>query len=384
MRIDLVFPTLPPALDGIGDHTALLSSALSARDCGVRVLTAQEDWSPLPAVEVDRAFHARTRRGILDVVPNVRSASPDWLLVQFEQFSYGRWGLNPFLPLALHRLRSTSPEIRTAVMFHEDYMPTTDLRSAIMGLWQKPQFWMLGRMADVAFFSTEPRAQRYAPQFPETSVHHLPVGSNIPDVGANRSQERERLNVGPEDFVIGLFGSAHESRLLSYVDAAVTACARDRSRTRVLYVGPDGQTVRDALTADVPVHDTGPLPPEDVSRRFAAMDLYLAPFRKGVSTRRGSFLTGIQHGVATATTQGRATGSLLSSRHGEAFAAPFCSSREEFAASVRRLARSPDARDRLGKRGQTFYHRHFSWPTVADSLLHVLNATASAPVATSP
>lgn len=380
MRIDLVFPKLPPALDGIGDHTARLASALSARDCTVRVLTAQQDCSPLPNVEVERAFHTRTRPGILDVADSIRTAPPDWLLVQFEQFSYGRWGLNPFLPLVLYRLRSTAPEMRTAVMFHEDYMPATGLRSAIMGLWQKPQFWTLGGMADVAFFSTEPRAQQYESQFPDTSVHHLPVGSNIPDVGGDRARERDRLTVDPEAFVIGLFGSAHESRLLSYANAAVSACARDRPETRVLYVGPDGPDVRTALPAEVPLHDAGPLPPEDVSRCFAAMDLYLAPFRKGVSTRRGSFLTGLQHGVATVTTRGRATGALLSSRHEEAFLAPACSSRDGFAESVRRLARSPEARHRLGQCGHTFYQRHFSWPTVADRLLHALETPTSTPV----
>jgi glycosyltransferase involved in cell wall biosynthesis len=377
MRLDLVFPKLPPALDGIGDHTAHLASALSARDCTVRVLTAQRDWAPLPNVEVERAFHTRTRRGILDLVDCVHTRSPDWLLVQFEQFSYGRWGLNPFLPLALHRLRSAATQ--TAVMFHEDYMPATDLRSAVIGLWQKPQFWTLGRAADVAFFATEPRTRRYDSLFSDTSVHHLPVGSNIPDVGADRARERDRLNVDADDFVVGLFGSAHASRLLSYADAAVTACARDRPGTRVLYVGPDGPQVRTALTADVPVTDAGALPAEDVSRCFAAMDLYLAPFRKGVSTRRGSFLTGLQHGVATVTTQGRATGPLLSARHEEAFLAPDCSSRRAFVDAVRRLTLSPDARPALAQRGQAFYRQHFSWPTVAERLLRALNAPTHTP-----
>jgi len=379
MRIDLVFPRLPPALDGIGDHTAHLSSALAARDCAVRVLTAQQDWAPRPNVEVERAFHTRTRRGILALVDSVRTRAPDWLLVQFEQFSYGRWGLNPFLPLALHRLGSAAPATQTAVIFHEDYMPATDLRSAVIGLWQKPQFWMLGQLADVAFFATEPRTRRYKSRFPDTAVHHLPVGSNIPDVGADRSRVRARLDLDADDFVVGLFGSAHASRLLSYADAAVAACAKDRPDTRVLYVGPDGRQVREALTADVSFTDAGALSPEEVSRCFSAMDLYLAPFRKGVSTRRGSFLTGLQHGIPTVTTRGQATGPLLSSRHGEAFLAPDGSSEAGFVDDVRRLSLSAEARRRLGREGQTFYRQHFSWSTVADHLLHALHGTTTTP-----
>ena len=372
MRIDLVFPTLPPTIDGIGDHTARLARTLADQGWAPRVLTAQRDWTPLSGVSIRHAFHCERRRGILDLVSTVEANPPDWLLLQFEQFSFGRWGLNPFLPLALRRLRQKAPDTQIAVLFHEDYMPAAGVRSAIISLWQRPQFWGLACQADVALFSTEPRTRTYQSQFSSTAIHHLPVASNIPKVEADPDVVQAQLGMSEDDFVIGIFGSDHPSRLLSHARPAIAACAQEVDSCCVLYVGPDGPSVRTAIQPEVPFHDAGALSPDEVSRCFGVMDLYLAPFRDGVSTRRGSFLTGLQHGVATATPRGDETGSFLSSQHGEAFVAPPRRQRSEFVAHVRRLARRPGERQALGQDGQALYDEHFSWPTIAAQLRQIL------------
>lgn len=372
MRIDLISPVLPPTLDGIGDHTAHLAEALASRGAEVRVLTAQPDWTPLSGVRVRRAFHLDTRRGILDLVAPLRTDSPDWVLLQFEQFSYGRWGLNPFLPLAVRRLRRAAPGTQIAIMFHEDYTPLSSVPFAVMSLWQRPQFWMLGRRADTAFFSTAPWAEKYRDWFPDTEVRHLPVGSNIPVVRADSIRVRERLEIDPDAFVLGLFGSAHPSRLLAHVNAAAKACTRAESDCRILYVGPDGERVRNRLDADVSLLDTGPLPAEDVSRCFAAMDLYLAPFENGVSTRRGSFLAGLQHGLPTVSTRGSETGEPLRRQDGAAFQLVPWSDRDAFVSRVIDLAHAPDQRELMGRAARDYYASTFDWPVVAQTLRRAL------------
>lgn len=380
MRIDLAFPRMPPVIDGIGDHTARLAKQLAARGWKPRILTAQDDWTPVPGTSVRQAFHRETRRGVLPLVDAVRDAPPDWFLLQFEQFSYGRWGLNPFVPLVLHRIRQVAPETRRAVMFHEDYMRPSDLTSAMMSTWQQAQFWMIGQLADVAFFATQPRARRYADWFSDTPVHAVPVGSNIPDVQASRREARTHLSLDPEAFVIGMFGSAHASRLLAHVEAAASACARCDRDSRVVYAGPDGEAVEAALSGcGVPVRNAGTLPPEGVSRAFAAMDVHLAPFDRGVSMRRGSFLTGLQHGVATVTTRGPETGGVLARNRGEAFAAPPCDRRGRFARKVRALASRPRRRRAMGTAARRLYRKRFSWEVVADRVIQGLHAGAGRP-----
>jgi glycosyltransferase involved in cell wall biosynthesis len=373
MKIDLTFPVLPPSLDGIGDHTAHLARALAVEGCAVRVLTAQEEWTPLRGVAVQRAFHLQQRRGILELIDVYRSRPhPDWLLLQFEQFSYGRWGLNPFLPLALRQIKRIAPATKIAVMFHEDYMPAHSIKSAIMSSWQRHQFWALGQLAEVAFFSTEMWAEKYKSWFPSTETYHLPVGSNIPKIDTVSSIERRRLGIPNDDFIIGLFGSAHPSRQLTHVSAALTACIDGKKDCKLLYVGADGDTVRDSVSNDVPMYDAGPLPADDVSRCLSAMDMYLAPFKDGVSTRRGSFLAGLQHSIPTVSTLGSETGSQLRGQNEAAFALVPWSNRDAFVSRVVDLMHDPGQRREMSTAARPFFDTTFDWSIIAKKLLRIL------------
>ena len=374
MNIDVVFPVLPPSLDGIGDHTAHLARALAAQGCTVRVLTAQEEWTPLSRVTVQRAFHLQRRRGILDLIDVYRSTPhPDWLLLQFEQFSYGRWGLNPLLPLAIQRIKRIAPEMKIAVMFHEDYMPARDIKSAVMSGWQQLQFRALGRLADVAFFSVETWAGKYDDLFRGTSVHHLPVGSNIQPVDADCERQRTCLGIHSDEVIIGVFGSAHPSRLLSHIGAAAHACSQHLPNSRVLYVGADGTKMKAALGGSSPLIDMGPLEAGDVSRCFTAMDIYLAPFSSGVSTRRGSFLAGLAHGTPTVSTYGTDTGNMLMDACESAYLLTPVHDEKAFVDSVLKLAQDTPFRSEVGQQGYLFYQRRFDWHMIASQCIQHLD-----------
>ena len=377
-RIDVAFPVLPPALDGIGDHTARLARALASH-ADVRILSGPGTHAPIPGVPVEPVFgvemaHALPRpRDMRRLAEAARQRAPDWLLLQYNPFSYGRRGFNPFLPLALHRL---APATRLAVMFHERFVPVNSWKFALMALWQRPQFYALARQADAAFFSIEAWTQHLRRHLPEKTVAHLPVGSNIPHAGVTRAAARRQLGLGEGTFALGLFGSAHASRLLSYVRAAADALRRDGARVRVVYVGKDGARVRRALGA-TPLLDAGTLGAEDVSRHFSAMDLYLSPFVDGVSTRRGSFMTGLQHGCATIATRGHHTDALLEAEDGRAFLLAPVGDPDAFAAQALALYRDPTRRRALGAAAQHFYDRAFDWPVLATSLLNVLSASTT-------
>lgn len=365
-RLDIIFPVLPPALDGIGDYTACLSRAL-AGEHQVRVLTAQEDTLEIEGVRVERAFSLDRRRGITEVVEAVAADPPEWCLLQFNQFSYGRWGLNPYVPLTLRRLRKRLPEVRLAIMFHEDFVPVTSWKNVLMTTWQRAQFFALGRMADVVFFSIEPWVRRYRPWFPGAAVHHLPVGSNIPHVGISKAAARGRLGIDSSTFVAGVFGTLHASRLEHFIEAGVRAASGVQDDLAVLYVGPDGAALQETL-GDLRVIDAGRLPAEDVSVHLAAMDVHLAPFVDGVSTRRGSFMAGIQHGVTTVGTRGPLTDELLTAEEGRAVLLSPVGDKMAYAEAVRRVAADEALRQSVGAEGQRLYRELFSWEVIAERL----------------
>lgn len=379
MTIDLIFPVLPPTLDGIGDHTARLAEALSRR-ATVRVLTAQDESNPIPGVPVEPAFTHPPRRGVLELTSAVQADPPDWLFLQFNQFSYGRWGLNPFLPAALYRAKQRCPDMRLAVLFHEDFLPATTWKNAVMTTWQRPQFWMLGRLADHVFFSIEPWVRQYRSWFPDTPVDHLPVGSNIPHVDADREAVRETLGIDDGTFVAGVFGSLHESRLLSHIRTAADAIRDEADDALLLYVGPDGEEFQRAMNG-VPVLDAGRLSARAVSRHFQAMDLYLAPFIDGVSTRRGSFLVGLQHGLPTVSTHGPLTDPMFRDHDGTTFALAPADDPYAFGRAVAALHRTPERRSAMKSGARRLFEDDFGWETIADRALRALCSHDHTPTA---
>ena len=377
MRIGLLFPALPPALDGIGDHTAHLAAALAAEGASVRVWTAQPDATPIPGVEIVQAFRCPPRRGVWEMVATVSADPPDWLIVQFNQFSYGRWGLNPFLPLALRALRRRCPSMRLAVMFHEDFVPPTTWKNRVFRRWQIPQFRALGRMADVVAFSIEPWAARYRSWFPQARVVHWPVGSNIPDVGVSREEARRRLGFDPETFVVGVFGTIGAGRLIDYIRAAIEQLHNAGVCFAVWYVGPHGGRLRAPLPPGVSFRDAGALPGEAVSVHLSAMDLLLAPFVDGASTRRGSMIAGLQHGLAVLSTDGPLTDPMLRAEHGRSLWLTPVGDREAFAGAALELARRSELRAALGQNARRFYAAQLDWPILARRVMQALEEAAS-------
>jgi glycosyltransferase involved in cell wall biosynthesis len=371
MHIALLFPTLPPALDGIGDYTVRLATTL-APEHTVSVWTTDVKATPIPNVTVRRGVSFKTRTGATSMAAAARLDTPDWVVLQYNPFSYGPRGLNLSLAPALRQVKSASPRTRVAVMVHEPFVPVISWRWAILTTWQRWQLWHLGRVADVLFFSIAPWADRFQSWFPRTPVQHLPVGSNIPRTPASRMHVRERCGLPPEAMVLGIFGTAHHSRRLPYIARAARAATHAGHRPHVLYVGPHGEAVRRHLGA-VPVHDAGRLAAPDVSRHFAAMDVYLSPFEEGVSSRRGSFLAGIQHGVATATTQGAHTDAFMRDAHGSAFVLTPDGTPDAFVDATLRLIRDPNRRQQIAVGGRCFYDAHFDWSLIAAQMLRAFN-----------
>jgi glycosyltransferase involved in cell wall biosynthesis len=371
MRIDLVFPVLPPRLDGIGDHTAHLAQALARRGHDVRVLTGQDQTGDLGGVDVVGAYDLDPIWKITDLVEAVRETPPDWLFLQFNQFSYGRYGFNPWLPLTLRKIRRGVPDIRIAMMAHEEFVPANTLRNAVMTTWQRAQFWALGKIAERIGYSTSSWIDKFRPWFPTTPACHLPVGSNLPLSSLTRDEARAKFELGAP-FVIGYFGSVSGSRHLDHIRSSLQKLDGDAfERIEFLYIGQHGSVLRDALLR-LPVRDLGALPAPDAADAFAAMDLYLAPFVAGVSTRRGTFMAALQHGVPTVATAGTQTDPILRRNDGNAFVLRTETDVDGFAEAASALQRDPEKRKQLGRFAHRLYRKEFDWPVLARRVEDVL------------
>ena len=123
------------------------------------------------------------------------------------------------------------------------------------------------------------------------------------------------------------------------------------------------------VLAGLPHIITGPQPAHDVSRIFAAMDIHLSPFDDGISTRRGSFLAGIQHGLPTVGTFGYNTSQRLLAHNNSAFVLTDAASQDKFQAMVCSLASDSGKRETMAVEARRLFEQEYAWDRIASGLL---------------
>lgn len=374
MKICLITPTWPAFNCGIGDYSAHVAQVLSLRD-DVTVLTAERGKiAPVPGVTVQAIFNPANLSEIYRVADYVEQEKPDWVLLQYNPYSFHARGLNLHLPMMMQNLKKRAPKTRIAVMVHEARRPIENWRHSLSTSWIHWSLWTIGRAADVLFFSIDPWVEKYQSWFPKIPVLHLPVGSNIPVVGMPKQEAKQRLGLDSQCLTLGLFGRVSPSLSLEHIRDAVGSVEASGVPYAVLYVGSQGAYVSDQLPHS-PVIADGPHSPEEVSRRFQAMDCMLLPFVEGVSTRRTSLMTGLQHGVAVAGTWGPLTDKILLEQPSAMLLTP-AQDREEYKRGILRLAADPQLREQIAKSGQRFYEENFSWEVIIQRLRTAMEAGA--------
>jgi glycosyltransferase involved in cell wall biosynthesis len=376
MNLHIIAAALPPTLDGIGDYTARLAAELAPL-VNVTVLTDRNAVShPVPGAKIRGVFEPGKPRSVLGIAQVVQAEKPNWVLLQYNPFAYGRRGLNLHLPRMIRSLSALSPGTRVAVMAHETYVPLNHWKFAVMTTWQRWQFFQLSLAADVLFFSIEPWLLRHRRWFRRQQLVHLPVGSNIPRVAISRAEARGRLGIDDDIIVLGIFGTAHASRLFNLVRNAAEAVRQTGRQVLVLYIGPDGSAVKRKL-GDLPAVADGPFDAGEVSRRLAAVDVCLAPYIDGVSTRRGAMIAGLQHGLATVGTKGVHTDRLLLDVNGSALLLADVSDATGFIGHVMAIIEDERLRRSLSVEAKRLFEAEFDWPVIAHRVLSALGPVAS-------
>ncbi|MGM0705204.1 MAG: glycosyltransferase family 4 protein [Bacteroidota bacterium] len=377
MRIDLLFPAYPPALDGIGDYTAHLANTLSGRH-DVRVWTGQTPPPGASEVTVHTISGLPAAAALTAWADQICADPPDWLVVQYNPFAYGTRGYAPALVSTLSDVRSRCPQLRIAVTVHEPFMPPDSIRLFVMSLWQRRQFKKLGRLADHLIFAIELWVERFDSWFPDTPCTHIPVGSNMPHIALTKADARARTGLPSDACVLGLFGRGHPSRLFDHIRHGMQQLEADGHRPLLLYIGPGVDRIRTAFP-DVRLHCTGALPAAGVSHHLSAMDVYLAPYHKGVSTRRGAFLAGLQHALPVLTTSGPQTDMLLHDAAGSAFTMTPRDNPDAFGQALTEIVSTPALQHQLGRGAQSFYLDHFQWPVIASQYERALAVAPMVP-----
>ena len=310
----LVTGEFPPAPGGVSDYTFALASGLAAAGDAVHV------WCPAAAgaaadpagVTVHRSSGHWTAADMrvfdreLDALPGRRQ-----LLVQWVPHAFGMRSMNMrFCGWVVSRARAGD---RVDVMVHEPFLAFREgsWRQDAAAAVHRLMVWRLLRAARRTWVSIPAWATALKTWAPRNRPFcWLPVPSNVPvhpDPAAAASLRR-RL---PETVrgVVGHFGTfdcLQSARLRELIPALVTG----REDLGVLLLGRHSDDFARQLGARHPallprVLAAGDLPASALSAHLQACDVLLQPYPDGASTRRGTLMAALSHGIPTVTTRGR-------------------------------------------------------------------------------
>jgi glycosyltransferase involved in cell wall biosynthesis len=344
--------------DAIAQHSHELAAALARRDGIEAVVLERRRRRAWSAVAPDA--------GQAPLAEQLRRTGSEELVLQYNPFSYGHWGIAPGLLaelLAARRRRAA----RLVVVVHEPFVVLPGVRFTAMGAVQRRQLGVLIALADAVMATSAAWLPVLEDVRPGVRARVLPAGSNVPDQRAARSAARDALGAPDGAVVVATFGMARPQQLAGHLRAALEALLEDGHRVIHVNLGqaPDAiGLAHPRLTVVRP----GPQDGTALARLLAAADLFLAPYADGASTRRTTLMAALQHGLCVIATGDETTDPDLGAP--SLWRTPV-SEPAAFASAARALAGDVAEREHRGRAGRELYERRFSWEAIAGQFLAV-------------
>lgn len=370
----------PPQAGGVSDYTRLVARGLAEAGEEVHV------WAPACAeqtpvdegVEVHRLpdhFGPRSL-AVLNAQLNKFSA-PSRILVQYVPQAFGWRGLNlPFCFWLRTRRRDA-----VWVMFHEVRFP--------LGWKQPPAYNFIGVVtrlmaslvtsaAERKFVSIPAWAQMISSRDSErASTVWLPVPSNVPVTISPPATAEIRSRLLPKGgFLIGHFGT-YGGKSAEYLMSILPRLLAGHSDRKALLLGRRSEGMREEILRRHPelseqIFAAGALPADELSVNLSACDVMIQPFIDGVSSRRGSAMACLAHGLPVVTTKGPLTESIWA--ESEAVALSDAADVDGLVLTAERLLTDSSERERLGTAAGALYKERFDISHTISSLREPVSA----------
>jgi len=375
LRIGILCPSFPPGERpcGVGDFTRRLASALAEGGTEIAVLTGTgyRGAERIPGGKVRGIAREWGPRALGAVAAACREEGAHALLVQYAPDLYppGPGWINS-LPLAM---RALSPGIPAVVSLHTVGVPAPGsmLGAALMIL------------SAHALIATNEEVSHLLGKYLRPSLRktvEIPIGANVEpprrDPGARREARARFIaerGIPADAGLLAHFGLYYPGKGAEQILEAAGAWKREGRAFRLFMIGArregdggfyEGLRARGrGLGLAEEVIWTGYLPEEEASAILLGADLFLAPYEGGISTRRGSLMAALAHGLPVVSTPPR-----IPTRHfreGENFEPVPFGDAGALARAVPALLGDPARREKLA-RGADELAREFEWGQIAE------------------
>ncbi len=351
---------------GVSDYTTLVATELVKAGDEVTVYASAPSLAQLAeerfkVVEVPGAFGPPAHRA-LDLA--FKERMPDRVLIQYVPHSFGWHAMNLPFSLWIHARRKRYP---IWIMYHEvavGFRRRPPFRHNVTALMTHVMAWLTARSAARIFIAALAWERTLRPMIPSNKpILWMPIPSNVPVVkDVARVANLRRRYLAGRKYLVGHFGT-YGWWISEPLMVALTALLEQRSDTSVLLMGVNSLQFREKILARSPhladrIGACGALPGPDVSRHLQACHLVIQPYPDGVTTRRGSAMMALAHGVPVVTNSGELTESVW--RQYRAVHMTPAGNPVQLARHANRLLNEPEELERLGEAGKTLYDERFA------------------------
>lgn len=351
---------------GVSDYTTLVAAELAAAGDDVTIYASAPTLTQLAerrfkVVEVPGSFGVPAHRA-LDVA--FRESRPDRVLVQYVPHSFGWHAMNVPFCLWLHARRRRYP---IWIMYHEvavAFRRRPPLRHNVIALATHVMAWLTARSASRIFIAALGWERNLRPMIPHgKQIIWTPIPSNVPVVEDVQGVSNiRRRHLADRKHLVGHFGT-YGWWISEPLMVALTVLLEQRFDTSLLLMGLNSQAFRDKFVDRNPdladrVYASGALPAPDVSRHLQACDIVIQPYPDGVSTRRGSAMMALAHGIPIVTNSGILTENIW--REYRAVHMTPAGNPGQLARHANRLLNEQEEMRRLGAAGKALYEERFA------------------------
>ena len=367
----------PPATGGVADYSHAVASGLAAAGDRVHVWcpAAAGDQTPAPGVHVHPVAGSWSGKDFIRLDEAIdQTAGPRRLLVQWVPQAFGRKSINVAFCRWVRR-RARAGDILD-VMVHEPYLPfgSGSVRLSAAAVIHRAMVALLLDQARRVWVAIPAWADCLRPWTFGKAITFcwLPVPSNIPVSAADQSviERREQVLRGSGGVIVGHF-STYSPEIMAALRELLPTLLAGVPEMHVELMGRGSEKALGELSGVIDprterVRASGDLTAAEMSCRLRMCDLIMQPYPDGASTRRGTLMAALAHGLPVATTTGHLTEAFW--RESGAVALAPAGNLPELARLVSELSREPARRRRLGSAGRDTYEARFSLQHLIHSL----------------
>jgi glycosyltransferase involved in cell wall biosynthesis len=347
MNITFLLGRRDSPTDGVDDYSNRLAEALEDRGHCIQVSRV--------------AWHKKGRLFALRELPEaLELASSDWILMQFTHLMWSRRGF-PLIALLFARVARRTGS-RVAVTIHDPLaFPGIRWRDAGRRWMQYLVMRALVRTVDHVFVTLPPDGLPWLKASRRAAVTYLPVGTNITPYKEMNRAALSRNGV----FTIAVFGISSD-REVEEIAEVTNAVVRDLGALSIVMFGRGSSEAAPLLQQLTEESDTslavrGLTSVENISSCLSRADALLV-LRGTISTRRGTVIAAIAHGLPVVGYKGGDTGWPITEAGlvlGTVGDTRYLSKR------LIEMAQDPSLHCSLREQNLAAFKKHFAWDRLA-------------------